>query len=294
MKQLNYVLITPVRNEEATIEITIQSVLSQTVLPREWVIVSDESSDSTDDIVRRYVNMNSFIRLVRIEDRPQRSFDSVVFATETGIKSLKDTGYDYICLLDADVRFRPEYFETLIKRFDECPDLGLAGGLVLDVVDGKMRRSRQYLGEVAGATQFFRRDCFEAIVPLIPVPEGGWDTITCVQARTKGYKTLTFPDLIVEHLKPRNIAEGNIIRRQWQLGQRDYALGYHPVFEVLKCISKFLEPLIILGTAARLAGYTWCCIIGRKRVISTQMIKMIRREQINRLIPNFLSSSQRK
>ncbi|MBV33353.1 MAG: hypothetical protein CMK36_07980 [Porticoccaceae bacterium] len=36
-----YVLVTPIYNEEAYITQTIASVLSQTILPAEWVIVSD-------------------------------------------------------------------------------------------------------------------------------------------------------------------------------------------------------------------------------------------------------------
>ena len=51
-----FVLITPARNEAAFIELTIQSVVGQTVLPLKWVIVSDGSTDGTDDIVKRYVD----------------------------------------------------------------------------------------------------------------------------------------------------------------------------------------------------------------------------------------------
>ena len=38
-----YVIITAARNEEAYIENTIQSVISQTALPLKWIIVSDGS-----------------------------------------------------------------------------------------------------------------------------------------------------------------------------------------------------------------------------------------------------------
>jgi len=48
-----YVLITAARNEEAYIEKTIKSVISQTILPKKWVIVSDGSTDRTDEIVRK-------------------------------------------------------------------------------------------------------------------------------------------------------------------------------------------------------------------------------------------------
>ena len=91
-----YVLISPARNEQATIEITIKSVLAQTILPREWIIVSDRSTDRTDDIVRQSAANHDFIRLVRIEGTPEHSFAAVVRATETGVRSLTTTDYSYI------------------------------------------------------------------------------------------------------------------------------------------------------------------------------------------------------
>lgn len=78
MKNFTYVLITPVRNEQATIGITIESVIAQTVRPIEWVIVSDESTDKTDEIVRKYAAEYDFIRLLRLTRRPDRNFASVV------------------------------------------------------------------------------------------------------------------------------------------------------------------------------------------------------------------------
>ncbi|MEP6686383.1 MAG: glycosyltransferase, partial [Verrucomicrobiota bacterium] len=51
---LKYLLITPAKNEEAFIESTIRSVVHQTVRPARWVIVSDGSTDRTDEIVGCY------------------------------------------------------------------------------------------------------------------------------------------------------------------------------------------------------------------------------------------------
>jgi biofilm PGA synthesis N-glycosyltransferase PgaC len=98
-----YVLVTPARNEEATIATTIQSVLSQTLLPRKWVIVSDRSTDRTDQIAAEYVSKNDFIRLAHIEGRGAHSFASVVRAFERGIAALPCVDYCYLGLLDADV-----------------------------------------------------------------------------------------------------------------------------------------------------------------------------------------------
>jgi biofilm PGA synthesis N-glycosyltransferase PgaC len=283
MKTSSYVIITPVRNEEATIGITIESVIHQTILPKEWVIVSDGSTDRTDEIVKTYASQNTFINFLRLENRPARNFASVVFATEAGLEALKTTDYDFIGLLDADIQFAQDYYEQMIQRFSRHPQLGLAGGLVIDCYQGQRRRSVQSLRDVAGGVQFFHRKCFMSLGGLVAVPEGGWDTITCVEARRHGFHTRTFADIEVDHLKPRNISEGNILRRYRQLGIREYALGNHPLFELVKCIYRCLEYPLVIGGLMRLAGYVGCYVSRPQRILSEDSIRFIRREQLHRL-----------
>ena len=284
----SYVLVTPVKNEENTIEATILSVINQTLLPIEWVIVSDQSTDATDDIIQRYAVNHEFVNFVRLQGIRERSFASVVNVTEAGVKAIKSTNYEYLGLLDADVRFNPDYYEALLKRFSADPSLGLAGGLVMDVVNGKFIKERYYMKDVAGATQFFRRECFESLGGLIAIPEGGWDAITCFVARAKGFRTATFPELIVEHLKPRNASQGNAISRYWQMGTREYALGNHPLFETLKCFVRASESPIIIGSSVRLVSFIWCYIARRRRMIDLNLVSMIRNEQLRRIIPGFM------
>ena len=59
---LKHVVITPARNEVAFIEQTIKSVIAQTVRAAKWVIVSDGSTDATDEIVGRYAASRIFAR----------------------------------------------------------------------------------------------------------------------------------------------------------------------------------------------------------------------------------------
>ena len=272
-----YVLVTPTKNEEASICITIRSVVNQTVRPAEWVIVSDGSTDRTDEIVQVAAQEHPWIRLLSLPARAERSFAAVVLATEVGVHALTTNDYEYLGLLDSDVAFQPDYFEQVLSSFESQPQLGLAGGVVIDVGSRKDRlpRNRQ---DVPGAVQFFRRTCFEALGGLIAIPEGGWDALTCARARMVGFETQLFTDLVVDHLKPRNIAEGGLLRRYWQLGVRDYALCYHPMFELAKCLGR------IPGSGiARWLGYCSAAIQRRQRLVPADLVRFLRREQMQRM-----------
>lgn len=282
-----YVLITPVKNEEKFIGETIESVITQSVLPLEWVIVSDGSTDQTNEIIARAADQQSWIKLISLPPREARSFASVVHAIDMGIKAITVDNYEYIGLLDADVRFERDYFKQVIDRFINSPKLGLAGGVVVDVPAKKVSIPRNRV-DVPGAVQFFRREAFEQLGGLLPIPEGGWDAMTCVGIRMLGYETRLFTDLVVEHLKPRNIAEGGALARNWQYGVRDYVLGYHPMFEFLKCISRLWERPKIIGSAMWLAGYCAAILKRRPKFICGELLKHLHSEQLSRLKQQYL------
>jgi poly-beta-1,6-N-acetyl-D-glucosamine synthase len=124
---LTYVLITPARNEAAFIEDTIRSVIHQTVLPLKWIIVSDGSTDGTDDIVRRYTAEYSWMELVRMPERQERHFAGKVHAFNAGFERIKNLDYDVIASLDADLTFEEDYFSFLLDKFATNPLLGVGG-----------------------------------------------------------------------------------------------------------------------------------------------------------------------
>jgi len=280
--QSDYVLVTPARDEEATIGRTIESVLKQTHLPGEWVIVSDGSTDDTDTIVRHAAEAHPWIRLLALAPRPSRSFAAVVHNTEAGIRHLNSSEHHFLGLLDADVTFEADYFAQLLRRFEEKPSLGLAGGVVIDIGLPRDHFPRNRV-DVPGAVQFFRRECFERIGGLIPIPEGGWDGMTCAMARMHGYQTRLCTDLVVDHLKPRNISEGGAMRRKWQMGVRDYVAGYHPVFEGVKCLSRLNDPPWLIGAVAWWIGYCMAWFRRRSRMVDPAVIAHIRQEQWQRI-----------
>src|SRR5580692_7459496 len=88
-----YVLATAAYNEEDNIEKTIQSMLAQIEQPNRWVIVSDGSTDRTDEIVQRYAQQHSFIRFLRVTRPPGRSFRTKIMALQAGMKLLEGVPY---------------------------------------------------------------------------------------------------------------------------------------------------------------------------------------------------------
>src|SRR4051812_46470791 len=119
-----YVLITPARNEIQFIELTIRSVVGQTLRPLKWVIVSDGSTDGTDDIVRRYAASYSWIEVVRMPERRDRNFAGKVHAFNAGYERVKGLEYAAIGSLDADISFGTDYFAFLLQKLLEHPRLG--------------------------------------------------------------------------------------------------------------------------------------------------------------------------
>ena len=93
---MKYVLITPARNEAEFIEKTIISVINQTALPLKWIIVSDGSTDGTDEIVKSYSLRFDFIKLMRSSGEKVRSFGSKAKAVMFAYNTLENLDFDFI------------------------------------------------------------------------------------------------------------------------------------------------------------------------------------------------------
>jgi len=278
-----YVLMTAAYNEEANIEKTIESVLSQTLLPERWVIVSDGSVDRTDEIVQEWAGKHSFIRFLRVTREPGRSFGSKVRALHAGSELLRDAGYDFVGNLDADVSVDPSYFERLIVRCAERPLLGLAGGFVVEEVDGEfVNRKQNRVYSVAHAAQVVRRECYEAIEGYAILEYGGEDWHAQTSAKMKGWEVEAFPDLKIFH--HRHTGEGdNLLRHKFRQGKMDYSLGSDLLFELFKCAGRLPEKPFFFGMVARLCGFFLSLVRREPRPVSNEFIAFLRRDQRMRM-----------
>lgn len=281
-----YVVITPVLNEEHYIGHTIQSVADQTLLPQEWVIIDDGSTDSTGQILQLSREKYSWIKVISRSRADFHSYRSVVEAIELGFSQISSNNYRYVSLLDGDIVLPSSYFEILLRRMELDPTVGLAGGVVLEPGERLTKGPRNTM-DVPGAVQTFRKECFFKVRPLIPIPEGGWDAITCAKARMLGYKTILFTDLTAQHLKPRNAFNKNPLKRLWLMGVRDCALGYSFVFEAAKCLARITDRPKVIGSLIWFWGYL-CSFVTRKQcLVPLDVRKYMRKEQKERLIRLF-------
>jgi biofilm PGA synthesis N-glycosyltransferase PgaC len=287
---LTYVLVTPARNEAAFIGLTIESVVRQTARPVKWAIVSDGSTDGTDDIVRRYAARHDWIELVRMPERQQRHFAGKVHAFNAGYARVRDERYDMVGSLDADISFDEDYFAFLLDRCADDPRLGLVG------TPFKGRTTYDYrfvsIEHVSGACQLFRRECFQAIGGYVPVLDGGVDHIAVLSARMQGWKTRTFTDRVCVHHREIGSAEHSRLAARFRDGRLDYALGGHPLWELFRTAYQMTRAPRVVGGLALLAGYVSAMIGRRRRPISPELVAFRRREQLARL-RDFLPRSVR-
>jgi glycosyltransferase involved in cell wall biosynthesis len=282
--ETDYVLMTAARNEESYIEWPIKSVLAQTILPRKWVIVSDGSTDRTDELASCYARRHPFMEVVRLGDRDAKpDFSSKVRAIKVAHRRLQGSSYSYLGNLDADVSFGPTYFEGLISRFHMAPKLGICGGFISEKVDGSFKsRPTNTVMSVAGAVQFFRRECYERIGGHTSVRCGGEDWILEVRARMLGWVVQAFPDMEVFHHKSGRLRRG-VIKERFREGVMDYAVGSHPLFEVLKCLGRMRQNPVVFGGLLRMMGFAWSSTRREQRPVSREFVKFLRKEQTGML-----------
>lgn len=280
---LRYVLITPARNEAQFIELTLESVVAQTVRPLKWVIVSDGSTDGTDDIVSKYAAEHSWIELVRIPERQERNFAAKVQAFNAGHARVNGLEYDAIGSLDADISFDKDYFALLLGKLAADRSLGIAGTPFREGSNPIYDYRFTNVEHVSGACQLFRRQCFEEIGGYVPAKGGCIDDIAVLSARMKGWKTRTFPEKVCLHHREMGTALSGGLTARFRGGARDYDVGNHPLWELFRTGYQMTKKPLLFGGLALGLGYTWSQIRRVQRPVPHEMVAFRRREQMQRL-----------
>jgi glycosyltransferase involved in cell wall biosynthesis len=279
---LRYVLITPARNEAEFIEKTIQSVITQTVLPAKWVIVSDGSTDGTDDIIKRYTDQYEWIEFVRMPERQERHFAGKVHAFNAGYHRVKNLTFDIVGNLDADISFEEDYFSFLLGKFAENPYLGVGG---TPFREGLKQYDYRFtnIEHVSGACQLFRRECFEAIGGHVPLKVGGEDLVAVITARMKGWQTRTFTEKACLHQKKTQSGRHVGSMAAFRSGRHDYLMGSTLRWQIFRSVYQMRRKPFVIGGSLLLAGYLWGMGTRVRRPVTKELIVFRKREQMGRL-----------
>ena len=128
---MKFSVVIPLYNKEHYIEKTIRSVLAQTCPDYEVIVVDDGSQDSSLALAKKFEGGN--IRVIAQENQ------GVSVARNTGI--LNASG-KYICFLDADDEWRPDYLATIQSLTDKYPESAIfVTAYAVNMGNGKVNHS---------------------------------------------------------------------------------------------------------------------------------------------------------
>jgi glycosyltransferase involved in cell wall biosynthesis len=279
----HYVVVTPARNEAVHLPGTIASMRAQTRPPAEWIVVDDGSTDDTATIAMHAAEQCDWLHVVRRDDRGHRAAGiGVVTAFYDGLAAVRRTDWDFLVKLDADVLLAPDYFERCLDRFAEDPQLGIAGGVFHNPMPGGgFEEERTPRFHVRGGSKIYRRACWDDIGGVIRMT--GWDAFDDVKANRLGWRTQSFPDIVVQHQRFTGDAGG-----QWgtwvKNGRASYIVGYDPLFLVARSVSRLRERPSLTSSAGLLVGYFGALLRREPRVDDPETIRFMRQQQRRRLL----------
>ena len=286
----DYIIISPVRNEEDYVEQTIESVLNQTCRPKEWIIVNDGSTDNTREIIERYLPSNPWIKLVNLEDRGfYYPGTGVVNVITEGLKKAPQNGWEYLAKLDCDVTFDKNYFESIFREFSSNEKLGIASGAIY-LIDGKktVKEKSQY-DHPWGATKVYRASCFRDIEGWKPIP--GWDLADLLSAQMKGWDTRCFDEIKIYHHRESGSRRTGFTAGKFLLGRFLYRYGYNFFYTVLKGFARLNERPYIIGGLSLIFGYIYAFVSNEDRLFEKDMRKFLRKKQFHYLKRKFNKNS---
>lgn len=235
---MDFYIVIPAHNEEEYLTETLQSLVEQTVLPKQIVVVNDNSTDGTEQIIDGFTNNYSFISKINSTTSTQHLPGSkVINAFNLGYNSL-DSNYDVICKFDADLIFPNNYLATIKQHFTNNPLAGMVGGFCYIEKKGVWQLENLTNNDhIRGALKAYRKDCFKAIGGL--KPSMGWDTVDELLAQYHNWQIVTNESLQVKHLKPTGHTYNKAAKHKQ--GEAFYKLRYHFVLTAIASLKLALK-----------------------------------------------------
>lgn len=124
-------IIVPLYNKAPYVKKALETIVAQTFRDFECIIVDDGSTDGSMDVVRDFVQNDGMSRL-RLNE-PLSLNDgrlTIISQPNTGVAAARNNGVakshgEYVCFLDADDWWEPNFLEEMDRLIKEYPDAGL-------------------------------------------------------------------------------------------------------------------------------------------------------------------------
>jgi hypothetical protein len=121
---------------------------------------------------------------------------------------------------------------------------------------------------------------FEDVGGYVPNRAGGVDWIAVTTARMKGWRTSSFPEKRFHHYRTLGSAGRSGFGVSFSYGEKDYYLDSSPVGQLFRVAYRSTKQPVDL---ALLAGYSWAAIRRIKRLVSLELMRFHRQEQMQKL-----------
>ena len=270
---MKYYIVIPSYNEEALIGLTLQSLISQTVLPSKIVVVNDNSTDRTAEVVLEFAKNNPYISLVnKSSENIHLPGSKVIQAFEKGFETLDDN-YDLIVKIDADLIFPTNYFETIIKHFQSDERIGMVGGFCYIEKNGEwILENLTDKDHIRGALKAYRKETFQQIGGIKPAM--GWDTVDELLCKFYNWKVVTDESLHVKHLKPTGASYNKAAR--YKQGEAFYSLGYGFIITAISSLKLAMrkgKPLLFIDY---IMGFWKAKSSGKPLFVTAEQAKFFR------------------
>ncbi|MCL6295641.1 glycosyltransferase [Jejuia spongiicola] len=249
---MNFYIVIPAHNEERSIGLTLDSLVNQTHLPKKVIVVNDNSTDKTQDIVEAFAEKHTWISLINSKSSNEHIPGSkIINAFYKGFEILDDN-YDVICKFDADLIFPTNYLEQLTHHFNKNQKLGMAAGFCyIEKNNEWVLENLTNKDHIRGALKAYRKPCFIDIGKL--KPSMGWDTVDELLAQFYGWTILTDENLKVKHLKPTGISYNKASK--YLQGEAMYKMRYGFLITFISALKLAYKKRSFVLFKNYLAGY---------------------------------------
>lgn len=281
---MKFYIVIPAHNEEGSIALTLESLFNQTMLPQLVVVVNDNSTDNTENIVKTFSAKYPCVSLVNnISSDKHLPGTKIINAFYKGFETL-DNHYDVICKFDADLIFPENYLEQLSHHFSSNERLGMVSGFCYIKQNNKwVLENLTRKDHIRGALKAYKKECFLQIGKL--KPSMGWDTVDELLAQFYVWDILTDESLHVKHLKPTGISYNKAAKHLQ--GEAMYKMRYGFIITLISALKLAFKKGEFKLFRDYLSGYFRAKKAKTPFLVSKEQGKFIRELRWKGIVNNF-------